>query len=173
MWLFSCPDLLYLIIFVPWFTLIWLFSCSDLLYLILLQREVRRHFSCPSLEGGELEDQGVNGTASTHWEKRVYEVNFALLYKYSLPLSLFKDALSFPINVKKIFKKWANKYYNKCFLWTNLCWVRKKNNTAFLTSKLPTSTTPSFMTDLLIIILENFGIWLLGYKIELRCLFIS
>jgi len=67
--------------------------------LILLQREVRRHFSCPSLEGGELEDQGVNGTASTHWEKRVYEVNFALLYKYSLTLSLFKDALSFPINL--------------------------------------------------------------------------
>ena len=41
---------------------------------IVCQREVRAHFGCPSLEGGELEDQGINGTALTHWEKRVFEV---------------------------------------------------------------------------------------------------
>ena len=36
--------------------------------------------------------------------------------------------------------------------------LKENSPTAFLTSKLPTRTTPSFMTDLLIIILENFGI---------------
>lgn len=35
--------------------------------------EVRQHFNCSSLEGAELEDQGEDGTALTHWEKRVFE----------------------------------------------------------------------------------------------------
>ncbi|XP_044592458.1 leishmanolysin-like peptidase isoform X1 [Cotesia glomerata] len=38
-----------------------------------VQEEVRAHFKCPSLEGAELEDQGEDGTALTHWEKRVFE----------------------------------------------------------------------------------------------------
>ena len=37
-----------------------------------VRREVRRHFKCPALEGGELEDQGDFGTAMTHWEKRIF-----------------------------------------------------------------------------------------------------
>lgn len=37
--------------------------------------EVRRHFGCDDLEGAELEDQGEEGTAMTHWEKRVFEVS--------------------------------------------------------------------------------------------------
>lgn len=37
-------------------------------------QEVRKHFNCPQLEGAELEDQGEDGTAITHWEKRVFEV---------------------------------------------------------------------------------------------------
>ncbi|XP_022901692.1 leishmanolysin-like peptidase [Onthophagus taurus] len=36
-------------------------------------REVRRYFNCNELEGAELEDQGEEGTALTHWEKRVFE----------------------------------------------------------------------------------------------------
>ncbi|XP_069364252.1 leishmanolysin-like peptidase [Maniola hyperantus] len=36
-------------------------------------REVRQHFNCSELEGAELEDQGGDGTALTHWEKRVFE----------------------------------------------------------------------------------------------------
>lgn len=36
-------------------------------------REVRHHFNCPDLEGAELEDQGEEGTALTHWEKRIFE----------------------------------------------------------------------------------------------------
>lgn len=37
-------------------------------------REVRDYFNCSELEGAELEDQGEEGTALTHWEKRVFEV---------------------------------------------------------------------------------------------------
>lgn len=36
-------------------------------------QEVRRHFACPDLEGAELEDQGGDGTALTHWEKRIFQ----------------------------------------------------------------------------------------------------
>lgn len=35
--------------------------------------ETRRHFNCSLLEGAELEDQGGEGTALTHWEKRIFE----------------------------------------------------------------------------------------------------
>lgn len=37
--------------------------------------EVRKHFDCWDLEGAELEDQGEEGTALTHWEKRVFEAS--------------------------------------------------------------------------------------------------
>lgn len=37
-------------------------------------QEVRDHFGCDELEGAELEDQGGEGTALTHWEKRIMEV---------------------------------------------------------------------------------------------------
>ncbi|CAG9768000.1 unnamed protein product [Ceutorhynchus assimilis] len=36
-------------------------------------REARNYFNCTELEGAELEDQGEEGTALTHWEKRVFE----------------------------------------------------------------------------------------------------
>lgn len=35
--------------------------------------EVRKHFNCSKLEGAELEDQGGDGTALTHWEKRLFQ----------------------------------------------------------------------------------------------------
>ena len=38
-----------------------------------VKREARDHFKCPDLEGAELENQGGEGTALTHWEKRVFE----------------------------------------------------------------------------------------------------
>lgn len=40
-----------------------------------VRAEVQAHFNCPDLEGAELEDQGEDGTALTHWEKRVFEVS--------------------------------------------------------------------------------------------------
>jgi hypothetical protein len=33
---------------------------------------VRKHFDCPTLEGAEIEDAGGDGTAGSHWEKRVF-----------------------------------------------------------------------------------------------------
>lgn len=41
-------------------------------------QEVQEYFDCPDLEGAELEDQGEEGTALTHWEKRVFEVHSQL-----------------------------------------------------------------------------------------------
>ena len=35
--------------------------------------KVRRHYGCDTLTGAELEDQGEEGTALTHWEKRLFE----------------------------------------------------------------------------------------------------
>lgn len=49
--------------------------------------EARRHFNCSDLEGAELEDQGEDGTALTHWEKRVFEAS--LLASFYLNNSLF------------------------------------------------------------------------------------
>lgn len=51
-----------------------------------VREEVRRHFECDDLEGAELEDQGEDGTALTHWEKRVFEVR---IYNELLLLLLF------------------------------------------------------------------------------------
>jgi len=53
--------------------------------------------------------------------------------------------LSFWVNYfrnKTYFKKLAYRYYNKCFLWRNLCWVWKKKTTRCWYScfKLPAST---------------------------------
>jgi hypothetical protein len=44
--------------------------------------EVRRHFGCEDLEGAELEDQGEEGTAMTHWEKRVFEVFYLVIKSF-------------------------------------------------------------------------------------------
>ncbi|VDK67351.1 unnamed protein product, partial [Onchocerca ochengi] len=38
-----------------------------------VQQEAQRHFNCSDLEGAELENQGGDGTAFTHWEKRLFE----------------------------------------------------------------------------------------------------
>lgn len=45
-------------------------------------REVREYFNCSILEGAELEDQGEEGTALTHWEKRVFEVHLYLIFSW-------------------------------------------------------------------------------------------
>ena len=40
-----------------------------------VREEVRKHYGCNELSGAELEDQGEEGTALTHWEKRLFEVS--------------------------------------------------------------------------------------------------
>lgn len=47
----------------------------DMMVTPKVTEEVRNHFNCPELEGAELEDQGGEGTALTHWEKRILEVS--------------------------------------------------------------------------------------------------
>lgn len=47
-------------------------------------REARLHFDCNDLEGAELEDQGEEGTALTHWEKRVFEVFNTYLFNLNI-----------------------------------------------------------------------------------------
>ena len=41
-----------------------------------VREEVRKHYGCDTLSGAELEDQGEEGTALTHWEKRLFEVGY-------------------------------------------------------------------------------------------------
>ena len=43
-----------------------------------VREEVRKHYGCSELSGAELEDQGEEGTALTHWEKRLFEVKNGL-----------------------------------------------------------------------------------------------
>ena len=47
-----------------------------------VREEVRRHYNCNKLSGAELEDQGEEGTALTHWEKRLFEVNNRIIQYY-------------------------------------------------------------------------------------------
>ncbi|VDO15397.1 unnamed protein product [Haemonchus placei] len=39
-----------------------------------VREEARRHFNCSTLEGAEVENQGMPGTLGIHWEKRVFEL---------------------------------------------------------------------------------------------------
>ena len=43
-------------------------------HLFAFQREARRHFDCPTLNGMELENMGGSGTKNFHWKKRLVEV---------------------------------------------------------------------------------------------------
>lgn len=36
--------------------------------------KARAHLGCDGLAGAELEDDGVEGTAGSHWEQRIFEV---------------------------------------------------------------------------------------------------
>jgi len=62
--------------------------------------KARDHFDCAGLNGGELENAGGSGSASSHWEKRVYmnEIMSATLNSHlptvisTLTLALFQDS---------------------------------------------------------------------------------
>ena len=41
---------------------------------VYIQREGRAHFGYPEMKGVELENQGGEGTALQHWEKRLLGV---------------------------------------------------------------------------------------------------
>ena len=42
---------------------------------VFTQEQARIHFNCSDVRGVELENQGGGGTASSHWEQRVFGVN--------------------------------------------------------------------------------------------------
>lgn len=71
-----------------------------------VKKEVRRHFGCDDLEGAELENQGGEGTALTHWEKRIFE-NEAMTGTYTqhpvfsrITLALMEDTGWYKANYK-------------------------------------------------------------------------
>lgn len=45
-----------------------------------VMRVVREHFACATLTGAELEEDGGPGTIYSHWEERIYQVQFSVLY---------------------------------------------------------------------------------------------
>lgn len=64
-----------------------------------MQEEARRHFSCPVLEGMELENQGGTGTELNHWEKRLLEVWPYLLTPYCSSTSLISFVSSSLVSI--------------------------------------------------------------------------
>ena len=60
-----------------------------------VREEVRKHYGCDKLTGAELEDQGEEGTAMTHWEKRLFEVSLVKNYysTWTENLTLFMKLL--------------------------------------------------------------------------------
>jgi len=62
-----------------------------------VQEAARIHFNCGTLDGAELEDAGGQGTAGSHWDKRVYQNEYMTGIQSPFPaysnitLSLFKD----------------------------------------------------------------------------------
>jgi len=58
----------------------------------------QKHFACPSLQGVEIEDQGGEGTAGSHWESRVMLGDFMIGETFSenviseITLALFEDS---------------------------------------------------------------------------------
>jgi hypothetical protein len=60
-----------------------------------VREEVQRHYKCDQLSGAELEDQGEEGTALTHWEKRLFEVNNGLKYHREIIENFFGELFNF------------------------------------------------------------------------------
>jgi hypothetical protein len=45
-----------------------------------VKNAAEKHFDCPGLDGGELEDGGSGQTAGSHWEKSILYVLIELIY---------------------------------------------------------------------------------------------
>jgi Leishmanolysin/EGF-like domain len=65
---------------------------------------ITAHFGCPQLNGAELEDGGSSGSASSHWEKRIFFNELLnpsvenVLYRSKLTLSYFDDSNWYYVN---------------------------------------------------------------------------
>ncbi|KAH9524376.1 hypothetical protein Btru_054341 [Bulinus truncatus] len=91
--------------------------------------EVRNHFNCSDLEGAELEDQGIDGTFLTHWEKRVFE-NEAMTGTYThssvfsrITFAMMEDTGWYNVDYSKAgFYEWGRNLgcdfvKNSCYHW--------------------------------------------------------
>jgi len=69
-----------------------------------VKAQAQNHFGCNSLQGVELEDQGGEGTAGSHWESRVMLGDFMIGEDYSenliseITLALFEDSGWYKVN---------------------------------------------------------------------------
>ncbi|XGW16745.1 hypothetical protein V3C99_001856 [Haemonchus contortus] len=103
--------------------------------------EARRHFACDSLEGAELENQGGDGTALTHWEKRVFE-NEAMTGTHTqnpvysrMTLALLEDSGWYKPNYEKAEElHWGRKLG---------CDFAKKSCGEWINSKIETGKLPT------------------------------
>ncbi|XGW06157.1 hypothetical protein V3C99_016462 [Haemonchus contortus] len=72
-----------------------------------VREEARRHFNCSTLEGAELENQGISGTLGSHWEKRAFENELMTADSTHLPvlsrlsLALLEDSGWYKVNYDK------------------------------------------------------------------------
>ncbi|VDM82764.1 unnamed protein product [Strongylus vulgaris] len=63
-----------------------------------VRKEARNFFNCSDLEGAEIESQGKEGTAGSHWEKRIFEneamtgVATQVFALSRITLALFEDS---------------------------------------------------------------------------------
>lgn len=66
--------------------------------------KARAAFACPSLQGLELEDQGGNGNAASHWEKRIMMNDFMVAALHvetiftDVTLAVFQDSGWYSVN---------------------------------------------------------------------------
>uniref|UniRef100_A0A7I4YN48 Leishmanolysin-like peptidase n=1 Tax=Haemonchus contortus TaxID=6289 RepID=A0A7I4YN48_HAECO len=72
-----------------------------------VREEARRHFNCSTLEGAEVESQGLPGTIFSHWEKRVFEDELMsgtytqVAAMSRVTLALFEDSGWYKVNYDK------------------------------------------------------------------------
>ena len=66
--------------------------------------KAKGHFGCPSLKGVELEDQGGNGSAGSHWEARIMLGDYMISTDYpelvvsDITLAVFEDSGWYEVN---------------------------------------------------------------------------
>ncbi|RCN25520.1 hypothetical protein ANCCAN_28767 [Ancylostoma caninum] len=103
-----------------------------------VREEARNYFKCPDLEGAEIENQGAEGTAGCHWEKRVFE-NEAMsgvatqVYALSrLTLALFEDSGWYIVNYDKAEEMiWGHELGCNFAKQSCLTWMRKNQNNPY------------------------------------------
>jgi len=98
-----------------------------------VKKLAQQHFGCHSLQGIEIEDQGGEGTAGSHWESRVMLGDFMMGESYGeniiseISLALFEDSGWYKVNYYTggLFRHGKNK---GCTFVQNKCVNKEKSN---------------------------------------------